>query len=98
MQFILSAVTPKLFVNQHPQPVRSWGLQVIPLPQGRYYVTAAFPYMGSDMTGRADLMVDVYANHATRLKYESPFFMWSSGTLLNVGTTPIQQAPSGWGR
>lgn len=98
LAWILFLVTPVVEINGQRFP-RSWGRHRFDLPAGQHQIRAWFPYMFMDQCGPATVVAPVYPGHVTRLAYQAPFFMFSSGDMTVVGTQPIMQLPpgQGWG-
>ena len=88
MQFILHGVTPVIEINGQPAP-RPWGRQIFDLWPGMYMVRVYFPYLFSSKAGLGAVQVPIQAGYATMLRYESPMFITSSGTIQMLGSRPL---------
>ena len=87
LQWLLFLVSPVAVVNGHKHTAK-WGHHFIPLPPGQYEVTVYFPWLLTD-GGKATRQVVVYDNSATGLKYDAPFFVIMSGSLVERGVRPL---------
>ncbi|NUP12737.1 MAG: hypothetical protein HOW73_42395 [Polyangiaceae bacterium] len=92
MQFLLLLVTPTVVIDGYPQK-RPWGRHFIELAPGTHQLHVSFPYLFSSQCGPALAMVPIYPGTVTRMKYSSPFFMFSNGTLAMLGHAPMQALP-----
>ena len=88
LAFILLAVTPVLTLNGQSWP-QKWGGSFYDLPPGEHHLQCWFPYLFTDRCGPAQMMLPIYAGHVTRVSYEAPFFMFSNGTMQNLGAFPL---------
>lgn len=86
MQFILNAVTPTIEIDGQPQK-RPWGRHVIDLWPGQHMLRIWFDYLGR--SGLAQTAFGIWAGHATVIRYNSPFFVSSSGTFQMLGSRPL---------
>ena len=86
MQFILSAIAPTIEIDGQPQK-RPWGRHVIDLWPGQHMLRVWFDYLGR--SGVAQLPITIWAGHATMVRYESPFFVTSSGKMHVLGSRPL---------
>jgi hypothetical protein len=90
LAWILYLVTPNVVIDRQAPQRCPWGRCSFDLPPGSHELHVSFPYMFSDHCGPATIMVPVYEGHATAVRYEAPFFMFSEGSMQVVGTAPMQ--------
>ena len=84
LQWMLFLVKPVVTIGPYKQEI-PWGrATLIPLPPGQYQVKLHFPWIfgeGNPATG----VLLVHPGYATELKYDTSFFVFSKGTLLQRG-------------
>jgi hypothetical protein len=90
LQWVLEFVSPIVEIDGYKLP-KNWSRHVIPLAPGQHSLRVYFPYLFQSECGliTAPQGVSIYSRTATGVKYEAPWFMFSAGTLVPVGTRPL---------
>ena len=90
MQWIKAFCTPIVEIDGYPVP-KPWGRHVIPLAPGVHRLRVWYPYLFLSQSGMAMAWqgLPIYAGGATIVRYDAPWFSFSSGTLAIVGTRPM---------
>ncbi|MFC4124141.1 hypothetical protein [Nocardia rhizosphaerae] len=77
--FMLSLVSPKIFVNGQPVPTARWGQTHVPVGPGQYHVRVVTPWM-FDM-GPAEIQVPVNPGPGTKVYYKPPAAFFLAGAI-----------------
>jgi hypothetical protein len=84
LQWMLWLVKPVVTIGPHKQEI-AWGRPtLIPLPPGQYQVKLHFPWIFGEGNPAIGVVV-VHPGYATELKYDTSFFVFSKGTLVQRG-------------
>lgn len=87
LQWVFYFCKPVIEVNGQRYDV-PWGLQQAPMPAGTHRLKVYVPYLfGPSCVVQREVVV--HPGYVTSLKYETPFFVFSSGTLIDRGTRPM---------
>lgn len=79
ISFMLSLVTPKIFVNGQPVPHARWGQTHVPVGPGMYHVRVVTPWL-TEM-GPAEMQVPVQPGSGSKVYYKPPAVIFLKGAI-----------------
>jgi hypothetical protein len=84
LQWMLLLVRPVVTIGPFKQEI-PWGRpSLIPLPPGHYQVKLHFPWIFNE-GNPATVLVPVHPGYATEIKYDTSFFVFTKGTIVQRG-------------
>lgn len=83
IQWNLIFCSPRIKINGGQFQKRNWGKNFIPLAPGNYNIEVSIRYMFIHV-GHSSIYLQIYDGEISRLKYRTPFFVFSGGTLVEI--------------
>lgn len=84
LQWMLLMTNPVVTVYGREIPIKWNRPQVVPLPPGNHPVNIHFPWV-FQKGNSTDAVIPVHPGHATDIKYNTAFFIFTSGTISHRG-------------